>query len=81
MGTCNAGNFFGWEAERVVVVTTGFNIMEVITRAQTHLAVILADTAIESAFKTKTKIETMNHFRQATGQGLIDIVHLGETTN
>ena len=78
---CNAGNFVGWEAERVVVVTTGFSIMEVITRAQTHLAVILADTAIESAFKTKTKIETMNHFQQAAGQGLIGIVHLGETTN
>ena len=63
----------------MVVVTTRFNIMEVITRAQTHLAV-LADT-IESAFKTKTKIETMNHFQQAAGQGLIGIVHLGETTN
>ena len=65
----------------MVVVTTRFNIMEVITRAQTHLAVILADTAIGSAFKTKTKIETMNHFQQAAGQGLIGIVHLGETTN
>ena len=48
----------------MVVVTTRFNIMEVITRAQTHLAVRLADTAIDSAFKTKTKIETMNHLRQ-----------------
>ena len=65
----------------MVVVTTGFNIMEVITRAQTRLAVILADTAIESAFKTKTKFETMNHFQQAAVQGLIDIVHLGETAN
>ena len=64
----------------MVVVTTRFNIMEVITRAQTHLAVILADTAIESEFKTKTKMETNNHFQQAAVQGLIDIVHLGETS-
>ena len=37
----DALNFDGWEAEKVVAVTTGFNLMERITRARTHLAYIL----------------------------------------
>ena len=40
----HAYNFYGWEAERVVAVTTGHPIMKKITRARTHLAVILVDT-------------------------------------
>ena len=39
----NAGNFYGWEAERVVAVTTGRgNIPEQATRAKTELILILA---------------------------------------
>ena len=34
----HAFNFFGWEAERVVAVTNGYDMMEMITRARTHLA-------------------------------------------
>ena len=30
-----ANNFYGWEADRVVAVTTGCNILEVVTRAKT----------------------------------------------
>merc|ERR1712079_318374 len=37
----DAEGFYGWEAERVVAVTRGDDIMEMITRARTHLAVIL----------------------------------------
>ena len=41
---CHYGrNFYGWEAERVVAVTCGSNIMERISRARSHLAVILVD--------------------------------------
>ena len=41
----SVGAFYGWEAERVVAVTTGTGhpIMKKITRARTHLAVILVD--------------------------------------
>ena len=64
-------NFYGWEAERVVVVTSGFYIMEPITRARTHLAVILVDDHRRDYTKTK------NLFLQATNEGLVDILHLG----
>ena len=59
-------NFFGWEAERVVAVTYGGNLMEMITRARTHLAVILVDC----------DAETREHFLQAEDKGLVDVVHL-----
>ena len=36
----HAVEFYGWEAERVVVVTDGDNIMEMITRAKTYLRLI-----------------------------------------
>ena len=35
----SAFEFYGWEAERVVAVTSGSNMMELITRAKTHLSV------------------------------------------
>ena len=35
-------NFFGWEAERVVVVTIGVDILEMTTRAKTELILIIA---------------------------------------
>ena len=34
-------NFHGWEADKIVVVTDGTCLMEQITRARTHLAIIL----------------------------------------
>ena len=40
--------------------------MEMITRARTHLAVILVDC----------DAETREHFLQAEDQGLVDVVHL-----
>ena len=64
-------SFYGWEAERVVVVTSGVNIMEMITRARTHLTVILVDDHRRDYTKTK------NLFLQATNEGLVGILHLG----
>lgn len=63
----DAGNFYGWEAERVVAVIKGREIMEMITRARTHLAVILEDCVWP---------ETREHFLQAENKGLVDFVHL-----
>ena len=57
------GDFFGWEDSRVVVVTGGGQIMELITRAKTHLAVILVGG-----------YETKEHFLQAADRGLVEMV-------
>ena len=65
----DADNFYGWEAKRVVAVATGRNIMELITRARTHLVVILVDDG-------KVYFKTKSHFQQAANEGLVDIVHL-----
>ena len=62
-----ARDFYGWEAERVAAVTTGGHVLEMITRARTHLAVILL---------VDNHYDTREHFLQAESKGLIDIVHL-----
>ena len=59
----NTMNFFGWEAERVVVVTTGWNILEMITRAATELILILF--APTTHFQKKIKA--------AANRGLVDV--------
>ena len=65
----HAYNFYGWEAERVVAVTKGYNMMEMITRARTHLAVILVGG---------NDSETKTYFEQAASENLVEIVHLSE---
>ena len=64
----DAGNFYGWEAERVVAVTSGYRIMELITRACTHLAVIFVDYDDDY-----TKNNNKNHFHEAVKKGLVDL--------
>ena len=66
----NAENFYGWEAERVVAVTSGANIMEVITRARTHLAVIFV--AGGEGEGTMVELDTKNYFMDAERLGLVD---------
>ena len=56
-------NFYGWEAERVVVVTHGFNILEMVTRAKTELILILV-TPI-------THIK--ENIKAAANKGLVDV--------
>ena len=63
----NADKFFGWEAERVVAVTAGERIMELITRAKTHLSVILVGS-------TKNRGETKRYFQQAADKRLIEMI-------
>ena len=45
-------NFYGWEAERVVVVTTGVDFLEMATRAKTELILILAEPEEEEYKKS-----------------------------
>ena len=66
-----AGNFYGWEAERVVAVTNGLNTMEQISRARTHLSVILAGEDVEDVYE-----ETKKYFEDAADQGLVEMVQL-----
>ena len=64
-----APNFYGGEAEKVVAVTVGDHIMELITRAKTNLSVILVGTN----FKYE---ETKEYFQQAADHGLVEIFQL-----
>ena len=66
----SAFEFYGWEAERVVAVTSGSNMMELITRAKTHLSVIL----VQGSGYAKLK----ESFQQAAALGLVEMVQLGE---
>ena len=70
----NASSFYGWEAERVVVVSNGVNMMELITRARTHLSVILVGTTRK--YMRSYYAETKKYFRQAAELGLVEIVQL-----
>ena len=63
-----ASTFYGWEAERVVVVTNGDHIMELITRGRTHLAIILVDGGRNNQYAQFKK-----HFQQAECLGLVDV--------
>ena len=58
----------------MVAVTSGFSIMEMITRARTHLAVILVDDD-----EDYTKIK--KHFHMAAREGLVDFMHLGTSNS
>ena len=59
----SAGNFYGWEASKIVAVTSGESIMELITRAQIRLCVIL----VEGIFYE----EIREYFHQAADASLI----------
>ena len=62
--------FYGWEAEKVVAVTGGFNIMEPITRGKTHIAVILVKDDVGCYAEAK------KYFQQAADLGLVEKVLL-----
>ena len=64
-------NFFGWEAERVVVVTTGGNILEMATRARTELLLLLAEPEKEEFKKSYRKFPVV--IKAAEDEGLVDV--------
>ena len=60
-----AWDYTGWEADKVVAVTDGREIMEQITRARTDLCVIIVGDRYETTIK--------QYFCQAAEEGLIEI--------
>ena len=63
----HANNFSGWEADRVVVVTSWWhNIMEIISRAKTMLALIIVSD--------DTVADPIKYFMQVAKVGLVEIV-------
>ena len=70
----NACGFYGWEAERVVAVTSGGSrLLEMITRARIHLAVVLVDCCLDHLYE-----RTMEQFQHATAKGLVEFVSLSK---
>ena len=67
----NVDNFFGWEAERVVVVTTGYNILEMATRAKRELILILAEPEKEEYKKSYQRFQLV--IKAAEDDGLVDL--------
>ena len=59
-------NFFGWEADQVMVVAGAAFLMEMITRAKTMLYVLLVSGGY---LYSKTK----GYFEQAAEQGLVEM--------
>ena len=65
-------DFYGWEAERVVAVTDGDEILELITRAKCQLFVILVGEDLDDNYVKQKKF-----LLEAADLGLVDIVQLG----
>ena len=63
----DADNFFGWEAERVVVVTAGNHVLETATRAKRELILIIAEPEMGKEYYQKIQ-EIV-----AAGEGLVDL--------
>ena len=68
----DASIFFGWEAERVVAVTTGgYNLLEMTTRAMTELILILVEPEKEKHKKSYQRFQVA--IKAAADEGLVDI--------
>jgi len=68
----DAGDFFGWEAERVVVVTNGgLGILELATRAKKELILILAEPEGELLKRVYQKIQVV--IKTTADEGLVDL--------
>ena len=65
-------NFYGWEADRVVAVICEHSILEMITRARTHLCVIL----VERKDIVTDHLNPKEFFQQAAGKGLVEMKYL-----
>ena len=70
----NACGFYGWEAERVVAVTSGGSrLVEMITWARIHLAVVLVDCGLDDLYE-----KAVEQFQQAVDEGLVEFVNLSK---
>ena len=68
-------DFYGWEAERVVVVAAGGGILEQATRARTKLILILAKPEDDSK---KLYARLQENIKAAADVGLVDVEKGGE---
>ena len=65
-------DFYGWEAEKVVVVTDGvYNIPEMTTRAKRELILIIAEPEKEEDKKYYQEFQVM--IKDAADEGLVDL--------
>ena len=71
----NADNFYGWEADKVVAVSTGLSILEIITRARTHLYVVMVDSKLEQTRLRYNWVCTRG-FQKAVQEGLVQSINL-----
>ena len=70
-----ADNFYGWEADKIVAVSTGFSILEMITRARTHLYVVMVDSKLESTSLRYNEVCKCG-FQKAVQEGLVQPINL-----
>ena len=68
----DAANFYGWEAEKVVAVTTGWNILEKATRAKTELILITELTGRRRRQSVYYK-NIQEKIEAASDVGLVDV--------
>ena len=59
---------YEWEDSRVVAVTRGDFILEMVTRARTHLCIIMVDDS------RSRYTDYMNGFQQAAEEGMVTIM-------
>ena len=71
----NADNFYGWEADNIVAVSTGSSILEMITRARNRLCVVMVDSKLESRGLGYNEVYTRG-FQQAVQEGLVQPINL-----
>ena len=71
----NADNFYGWEADKIVAVSTGFSILEMITRARTHLYVVMVASKLESTSLRYNDV-CKRGFQKAVQEGLVQPINL-----
>ena len=70
-----AWHFFGWEAEKVVVVTAGGDhTLELLTRAKTQLILILVESENEDWKMIKYYTDYQKYFQDAADIGLVEMV-------
>ena len=73
-----ARSFVGWETEKVIAVTKGESITnEMLTRAKTHLAVILVQGHMQEAREEYARYQS--YFQLASDEGLVELVSVFST--
>ena len=74
----NAQNFYGWEADKVVAVTTGASTLEMITRARSQLCVVMVNSSLESP-RLHYNENCTRSFQEAVQEGLAQMAPTGDS--